>query len=196
MDGHSDPSLTAFAQTVTQVGGWQKHPTAVVDPSVIVMPGAYIGPRVQVAAGCVIGANSVIGAPGLGYVTDEHGRHTYREHTMGVLIRQDVTVGSLCTVVQGRHRPTVLGRGTKLDDHVHVAHNAQVGEDCLLTAHVMLAGTVTIGDRVRLAPGCLVRDWRTVGDDALVGVGAVVVKDVAAGAVVAGNPARERRCES
>lgn len=171
-------------------GGWWLHRTAIVDSTAVIYPGAFIGPNVTIAAGCVIGPNASIGQPGFGYeLTTDH-RHEYRPHNEGVILSRDVHVGANTCIDQGRHRPTTIGEGTKIDNLVHIAHNVTVGRHCLIIAHVMLAGSVTVGDYSHVAPGALVRDWREVGEHTTVGLGAVVVKDVMDGETVAGNPAR------
>lgn len=180
----------AFTECRRMPGGWHMHPTATVDRTATVLPGTYIGPNVTIREHCVIGANTVIGAPGFGYETAETGEHAYRPHSEGVLLERHVSVGSNSCIDQGRHRCTVVGEGTKIDNLVHIAHNARVGRHCLIIAHTMIAGSAEVGDYTRIAPGSLIRDWRQVGDHALVGMGAVVVKDVEDGATVAGNPAR------
>lgn len=180
----------AFADCQLMPGGWHMHPTALVDRTATVMPGAYIGPKVRIEGRCVIGPGASIGAPGFGYDTDQAGRHTYRPHWMGVLIEPDVSIGANSCVDQGRHRPTQIGMGTKVDNLVHIAHNVIIGQHCLVIAHSMIAGSAEIGDYTRIAPGALVRDWQYVGEHCLVGMGSVVVKDVDNGATVAGNPAR------
>ena len=167
-----------------------KHDTAQVSASAVIFPGAYIGPRVRIGAGCIIGPNACIGQPGFGYVLRDTGARDYREHLEGVILEDDVHVGAGTCIDQGRHRPTLIRSGTRVDNLVHIAHNVQVGRHCLIIAHTMLAGSVVIGDHAHVAPGALVRDWRNVGERATVGLGAVVVKDVPAGATVKGNPAR------
>jgi len=178
------------ARCVFQRGGWWKHPTASVGCGTIIYPGVFIGPYVTIGADCVIGANTVIGGPGFGYTTDEHGEHHYREHVQGVEIADDVHIGANTCIDQGRHRATRIGRGTRVDNLVHVAHNVWIGERCQIIAHVMLAGTVEVGDDAVVSPGALVRDHRDIGTGAHVGQGANVVKPVEPGTVVAGNPAR------
>jgi UDP-3-O-[3-hydroxymyristoyl] glucosamine N-acyltransferase len=175
---------------VFQPGGWWKHPTARVGCGTIIYPGVFIGPNVQVGADCVIAANTVIGGPGFGYVTDERGEHVYREHVQGVVIADDVHIGANTCIDQGRHRTTRIGRGTRIDNLVHIAHNVIVGERCQIIAHSMVAGSVEIGDDATISPGALIRDHRDIGAGAHVGQGANVVRPVMPGQTVAGNPAR------
>ena len=181
----------AFSECRLMPGGWHMHTTARVDRTATVLPGAYIGPNVTIREHCVIGPNAVIGAPGFGYDTDEiTGEHAYRPHCEGVLLERHVSIGANSCVDQGRHRRTTIGEGTKVDNLVHIAHNVIIGQHCLVIAHSMIAGSAEIGDYVHVAPGALIRDWRYVSDHSVVGMGAVVVKDVFPADKVAGNPAR------
>ena len=90
---------------------------------------------------------------------------------------------------------TVIGRGTKIGDLAHVAHNCRIGEDVLLLPTSAVSGSVTIGDRVILAGRAGVVDNLTVGDDAMIGATSVAFKDVPAGAQMWGNPARDKTLE-
>lgn len=82
--------------------------------------------------------------------------------------------------------------------HVHVGHDAHIGEDCELSPGVVIGGLVRIADRVKLGINACVRPEITVGDDARIGAGAVVVKDVPAGETWVGVPAAKlaaHRCK-
>lgn len=91
---------------------------------------------------------------------------------------------------------TMLGPGVRLGDHVtalshcSINHDASIGDGSILAAHVVLAGGVTVEDHCYLGAGARIRQGVQVGSGAMVGMGAVVLDDVAAGATVAGNPAR------
>ena len=173
-----------------QLGGWHKHPTAHVHSTAIVFPGAVIGPGVDIHAHCVIGANAVIGGPGFGYTTLPDGSHRYRPHKFAVTVHENVHIGANSCVDAGRHRTTVIGSGTRIDNLVHIGHNCLVGRDALIIANAMLGGSCEIGDRVQISPGAQIMDHIKIGQGAHVGLGAVVIRDVGAGQVVVGNPAR------
>jgi len=186
------------------------HPAAFVDGTAIVRPGAIvladvrIGPstiigegavicrRVRLGARVVVGPLAVIGRPGFGWATGPRGEVLRIPQLGGVVVEDDVEIGALSTVDGGTLTPTILRRGVRLDAHVHVAHNVEIGEGTLVAAQAGFAGSVRIG------PGALVGGQAGVTDHAEIGAGARiaaksgVIGDVAAGSVVAGYPAIPR----
>jgi UDP-3-O-[3-hydroxymyristoyl] glucosamine N-acyltransferase len=178
------------------------HPTATVGAFsyvgvVEIGPGTVIHPRVTIHDGARIGRNvvvwggTVIGLDGFGYHRNEVGQMERFPHVGGVVIEDDVEIGANSIVARGALGDTVIRRGAKIDCFVHVAHNVVIGEDAVVVAHAMLGGSVRIGDRAWIAPCACIRDVIEIGDDATVGLGAVVVKNVPPGMTVMGAPARE-----
>lgn len=105
-------------------------------------------------------------------------------------IAETAQINAFCTVDAGLHEPTQIGDRTLLMKHVHVGHDAKIGADCELAPGTVIAGHVKVGDGVRFGVNSCVRPFITIGSGARIGAGAVVVKDVEPGTVVAGNPAR------
>jgi UDP-3-O-[3-hydroxymyristoyl] glucosamine N-acyltransferase len=151
---------------------------------VVVVSHTSIGER------CVLKSHCTIGEDGLGLENDDEGVPRKIPHIGGVVIGNDVEIGSFNTVCRGTIDATVIGNGAKFDDHVHIAHNCQIGENCIITACAELSGSVKLGNRVWLGPNCSILNGLTIGDDVYVGIGAVVVRDCDANGVYAGCPAR------
>lgn len=155
-----------------------------IDASVVLYENTIVGER------CVIQAGAVIGAAGYGFERDENGQ-LHRFPQMGrVVIDDDVEIGARTSIDRAALGETRIGCGTKIDDGAYIAHNVSVGRDCLIMAQTIVCGSSVIGDRVEVSPGAVIRDKLHVGDDARIGLGAVVVKDVPRGETVAGVPAR------
>ena len=149
--------------------------------------------KVTIGNYCRIKSGTVIGEDGFGYATDEDGLPVRITHTGGVVIGDHVEIGALNTICSGTVDHTVICDHVKTDDHVHIAHNCKIGRGTLITACAEISGSVTIGERCWLGPNCSIMNKITIGDGALIGLGAVVLKDVESGAVMAGNPARQLR---
>lgn len=189
------------------------HPSAIVDAQAVIDPRAFIGPgcvigRCTIGPGTVVGANvtlydgvrvganvtinagTVIGADGFGYERAADGTMEKFVHLGDVLIEDDVEIGSNTSIDRGTLGDTVIRRGAKIDNQVHVAHNCDIGEDAVIIAQSMIGGSVRLGARAWIAPGAVLMNGITVGADAVCGLGSVVTKAVPPGATVMGNPAR------
>jgi UDP-3-O-[3-hydroxymyristoyl] glucosamine N-acyltransferase len=158
----------------------------VIGPRVVCYPGSTIGSRVVLKAGAVIGGD------GFGYLTGAAG-HTRIPHVGGCVLEDEVEIGSNSCVDRGSVDDTVVGRGSKLDNLVHVGHNVRLGERCLVMAGVGIAGSTRIGNDVILAGHVGVTDHLTIGDRARVAAKSAVFGDVPAGASFSGHPARPHR---
>ncbi len=145
-----------------------------------------IGDRVALHAGVVIAGD------GFGYNPTPAGWEKIA-HLGTVVIEDDVEIGANSTVDRATTGRTVVGRGTKIDNHVQVAHNCTIGSNCIIIAQVGLAGSVVIGDWAILAGQAGVGDHRTIGAGARIAAQAGVTGDVPAGATYSGYPARPSR---
>ncbi len=150
----------------------------------------YIGSHVTIGAGVVIQPGAVIGEDGFGYERDDLGRWIPKPHHCGVVIGDDVHIGANTCIDRGSWRDTVIEQGARIDNLVHVAHNARVGRDTVLVAQAEVSGSVEVGDGAWIGPRACVRQRLTIGARALVGMGSVVLKDVPADQTWAGSPAR------
>jgi UDP-3-O-[3-hydroxymyristoyl] glucosamine N-acyltransferase len=171
-------------------------PFSVIGAGVVIGAGSRIGSNCHIentfiGSNAKIGSSVTIGGTGFGFENDPVSGETLDfPHIGSVHIGNDVFIGSSTCIDRGSIGDTVIGSGTKIDNLVHIAHNVIVGENCRIIALTIVGGSVNIGDRSWISPGAAIRDWRNIGKDALVGIGAVVTKDVEAHTVVVGNPAK------
>lgn len=151
--------------------------------NVVIMGSVVIGDH------CLIKSGSVIGEKGFSF-EPENDTLIRVEHTGKVIIEDHVEVGSCCTICRATVDITTIGRYTKIDDHIHVAHNIKIGRRNQITAGTILGGSCQIGNDCFLGLNSTVKNKVRIGNNVLVGMSAVVVKDVEDNAVVVGNPAK------
>lgn len=191
-----------------------------IDPAALVSPAALIGERCSIGPGCVISegveigddsvlygrvfiypgtrigkrviihAGAVLGADGFGFEKRPDGSWQKFPHLGGVVVGDDVEVGANSTIDRGTLGDTVVERGVKIDNLVHIAHNAQVGADSLIISGAVICGGARVGARTWVAPQACIRDRITVGGDATIGMGAIVNSDTAPGATMVAWHAR------
>ena len=130
--------------------------------NVTIFPGAVLYERTLVGPGCVIHAGAVLGAYGFGYSTVD-GRHALSAQLGNVILGADVEVGACATVDRGTYGPTTVGEGTKIDNHVMIAHNCRIGRHNMLCSQVGIAGSTSTGDYVVMAGQVGVRDHVHIG---------------------------------
>jgi UDP-3-O-[3-hydroxymyristoyl] glucosamine N-acyltransferase len=186
------------------------HPDAVIGEGTIIQPNVSVGPGVVIGRDCIIHsgvviydhtiigdrvvvhANSVLGADA--FYFKRRPANYDKMHSCGrVVVQDDVEIGALCTIDRGVSSDTIIGKGTKLDNQVHVGHDTVIGSNCLFAAQVGIAGCVNIEDEVIF--------WGQVGcqKDLTVGKGAVVLgqsgvtKSIAGGQTYFGTPAKPAR---
>lgn len=145
--------------------------------------------KTKIGKRCTINSGVIIGEYGFGYVVNADGEKEMLKHYGGVTVEDDVHIGDNCIIIRGAIDDTVIQKGAKLNTLVHVAHNDNIGKRTLITSPCHICGSVTIGDDCHIA-GMTIRNQRTVENNAVVGLGAVVVKNVEEGTTVVGNPAR------
>ncbi len=154
-------------------------------PNVVIRERCRIGNRV------VIHPNTTIGADGFGYNFDE--THFQKiPHIGTVRIEDDVEIGANSCIDRGKYSETVIGRGTKIDNLVQIAHNVRIGENCCIVAHVGIAGSTELGDFVTLAGKVGVKDDIRIGNQVQAAACSCIAGDVEDGQIVLGIPAKPK----
>jgi UDP-3-O-[3-hydroxymyristoyl] glucosamine N-acyltransferase len=176
------------ARTVLQAGNFIGDNSKLGD-DVNLFPNVTIYPRTEIGHRVRIHANTVIGSDGFGYVQDG-GIHRKVPQIGNVLIGDDVEIGAGVTIDRGALGSTVIGKGTKIDNLVQIAHNVEIGEGCLLIAQVGIAGSSKLGNYVVLAGQVGVAGHLKIGSKVTVGAKAGVMSDIPAGEKWLGAPAQ------
>lgn len=176
----------------------------------VVYPGVYIGRDVSIGANCRIHANCVlesgvtignnvtlfggvvVGSDGFGYLENKHGHHDKIPQIGTVVIEDDVEVGANSTIDRATSGATIIGRGTRIDNLVQIAHNVVIGPNNIVVAQAGIAGSVTTGSNCIFAGQVGIADHCTIGDRVVVmaqsGVHSRTLKDHTN---YLGTPARE-----
>jgi UDP-3-O-[3-hydroxymyristoyl] glucosamine N-acyltransferase len=155
-------------------------------PNVTVYPATEIGNRVRIHSGTVIGSD------GFGYVQDA-GVHRKVPQIGSVLIRDDVEIGANVTIDRGALGPTVIGRGTKIDNLVQIAHNVTLGEHCLVVSQAGIAGSSKLGNYVILAGQVGIAGHLKIGNHVSVAAQSGVMRNIPDGEKWLWSPAQPDR---
>jgi UDP-3-O-[3-hydroxymyristoyl] glucosamine N-acyltransferase len=163
-------------------------------PRAVLYPGTTLGDRIIVHAGAVLGAD------GFGYVRDPAtGAYTQFPQQGTLVIEDDVEIGANSTIDRGALKATRIGRGTKIDNLVHVGHNCDIGEDVILVTGTGISGSSTVGNGAVLAGQVGIGDHAHVGPGVILGGQAGVLSrktvtnemfGLKPGSVLWGTPAR------
>lgn len=194
-------NVTVMAYVVIDEG-------AVIGDGTVIFPHSYIGKEVHVGAHCeinpgvvihentiigdrvVLRAHAVIGGQGFGFATDEKGHHTHIRQLGRVILHDDVEVGAGSAVDNGAMNDTVIGRGTKIDNLVHIGHNVEIGEDCFIIAQVGIAGSTQVGNGCVIAGQSGIAGHLKITDHVTLGAKSGVIGNIETPGVYMGFPHR------
>jgi len=185
-------------------------PTAQVGDGTVIQPGVFVGNHVQIGKNCiihsnvsiydytiigdnvVIHANSVLGADAF-YFQRKPAGYRKLESCGRVVVHDNVEIGALCSIDRGVSGDTVIGKGTKFDNHVQVGHDTHIGCNCLIGAHTAIAGVTRIEDDVLIWAKVAINKDLVIGKGAIILATSAVDKSLPGGVTYFGIPAVEAR---
>lgn len=191
------------------------HHSAVVEKGALIGKNVSIGPHCHISAESVIGDNTIIqanvtllnkvtlgtncyiepgtvlGGEGFGYEYDENGVPIHFPHTGDIVIGNNVCIGSNTCIDRGTIDSTIIDDDVKIDNLVHIGHNVHVCKNTLIVAGTVICGGTQIGENCWISPNASIHQKITVGNNAKVGIGAVVLGRVREGQTVFGVPAKK-----
>lgn len=165
-----------------------------IGKNVAIGDNTIIHSNVVIECPCVIGRDCeifsgvVIGTDGFGYYVEDGVPHR-EQHYRGVVIGDNVDIGTNTCIDRGLLTDTVIGNNVKIDNLCQIAHNVRIEDNCLVTAGTLLCGSSVIRQEAYLAPGSVVLNQIKVGQNATVGVNSVATYNVKDGITVFGTPA-------
>ena len=213
-----DNPFDAYCKIVNHFRPFKKNSglisdTAVVGEGSYIYPGAFIGhqvligkntvihPNVSIMDNCIIGDNvviqagTVIGSDAFYYNGKKDREVWYKKMPScgRVIIEDDVEIGAGCTIDRGVSHDSIIGRGTKMDNMIHIGHDTVTGKNCLIAAQVGIAGVVTLEDGVTLWGQVGVSKTLTIGANATIYAQSGVGKDTEGGKVYFGSPIEDAK---
>lgn len=170
------------------------HPGAVLYDGVtvgddsVIHANAVVRERCRLGKRCRLQPGAVVGSDGFGYAPDGSGYYPIPQIGI-VVLEDDVEIGANTTIDRAALEVTLIKRGTKLDNLVQVAHNCQIGEDCMIVAQVGIAGSSKVGNHCTLAGQVGVVGHVSISDNVIVGAQSGVTGPLEANAYFSGSPA-------
>lgn len=156
----------------------------------LIYPNVTIRERIEIGNRVIVHSGAVIGCDGFGFAMVEGGAQEKIPQIGIVVVEDDVEIGANVTIDRARFDKTVIGRGTKIDNLVQIAHNVIIGENCIIVAQAGISGSTVLGRQVTLAGQAGLVGHIHVGDAAVVAAQAGVTKSIPPNTMVSGYPAR------
>lgn len=148
-------------------------------------------PEIKIGLNCQICETVKLGNEGFGFEPDENGDLVYFPHFCGVIIGDNVRIGSYTCIDRGNLKDTIICDNVKIDNLVHIAHNVKIGKNTMIVAGSVLCGSVEIGESCFIGANSVIKQHLKIGDRSIVGMGSVVINDIPPNEVWAGNPAKK-----
>jgi UDP-3-O-[3-hydroxymyristoyl] glucosamine N-acyltransferase len=160
----------------------------------VIRPNVVLYDRTDVGNKCILHAGTVLGVDGYGFAPID-GKYAKIAQIGNVIVEDDVEIFANVCVSCATMGSTVIGKGTKIDNICHIAHNCKIGENCALTGLVAIAGSTELKDHVSIGGTTGVNDHITIGENTVVMGRSGVTKDIPANSVISGFPAQDHKRE-
>lgn len=170
-------------------GGCYVGSNSKIGKNCLIYPHVSIRERIEIGNKVIIHCGTVIGSDGFGFAAVK-GVQEKIPQIGTVLVEDNVEIGANVTIDRARFDKTIIGKGTKIDNLVQIAHNVEIGENCIIVAQAGISGSTTVGKKVVLAGQAGVVGHIHIGDGSIVAAQAGVTKSIPSETKVSGYPAR------
>ena len=160
---------------------------SVIGADTVLYSSATVREHCRIGARCTIHSGAVIGADGFGFTT-EAGVHTKVPQVGGVVIEDDVEVGAHVGIDRATLGATVIGKGTKIDNLVHIGHNCNIGANCLIVAQTGISGSTKVGHNVTFGGQVGTVGHISIGANSVYAARSGIIGDMPEGVFCAGFP--------
>lgn len=155
----------------------------------IFFAGVRIYSETVIGNNCIVHSGSIIGSDGFGFAPQENGSYRKIPQIGNVIIEDDVEIGACTTIDRATLGSTIIRKGVKLDNHIQVAHNVEIGENTVIAAQTGIAGTTKIGKNCMIGGQVGFAGHLVIGDGVKIQAQSGIGKNLEAGEVVQGSPA-------
>lgn len=166
---------------------------SIIGAHTIIYPQVYIGHYCKIGNHCIIAPQTTIGSDGFGYVSDKNYQHTKIPQIGNVIIEDHCEIGSHCAIDRATLTSTLIKKGTKIDNHCHIAHNVEIGENGMITAGFIVAGSTKIGRNFTTAGGVHVTGHIQITDNVVLSGRAGATNHITAPGMYGGFPLESHR---
>lgn len=143
-----------------------------------------LGKNVKIKQGAILGTD------GFGYERNEINELEKFPHFGKLIIGNNVDIGANTCIDRGNTSDTIIGNGTKIDNLVHIGHNAKIGNNCLIAAHVIIGGSAEIGNGCTIWVNSFIGEHVKIGKNCIIGACSFVNKNIPDNSIVYGIPAK------
>lgn len=149
-----------------------------IDEGTIIKSHVVVSENVKIGKYCYIKSGTVIGEDGFGFDFDENKVPVRLPHLGSVIIHNYVEIGSLNTIQKGTIDNTIVNSYTKLSDHVHIAHNCNIGKNCIISAHAQICGSVKIEKNCWIGANSSIIQNVKIKNNVTLGIGSIIINDI------------------
>lgn len=161
---------------------------AVIGANTILYPHSYIAAFCKIGQNCIIGPQTVVGSDGFGYFTDRTNTHHKIPQIGIVVIEDNCELGAQCAIDRATLTETKIGKGTKIDNFSHIAHNCEIGENGVFAAGFMASGSTKVGKNVTAAGAVHTAGHLTIGNNIVMGGRAGITHSIDKPGIYSGFP--------
>jgi len=160
-----------------------------IGDNTILFAGVKIYSESVIGANCTMHSGAIIGSDGFGFAPTEEGTFTKIPQIGNVIMEDYVDVGASTTIDRATLGSTIIRKGVKLDNHIQIAHNVEIGENTVIAAQTGVAGSTKIGNNCMIGGQVGIAGHLTIGNNVRVQAQSGVGKNLSDGEVVQGSPA-------